>query len=708
MKLPNVEDIYPLYPMQQGMLFHSLDEIGTGVYFIQLGCRMQGGIDPVAFRRAWEQVVQRHAILRTAFVWQGVDQPMQVVRQQVDLPWCEEDWRDLSEAEQGEKWQRFLREDQRQGFDFHQAPLLRLALIRTGEHTHYFAWSTHHMLMDGWCSQILTGEVFALYQAYREGRQLELPRPPAYRDYIAWLQKQDEEKAENFWREELKGFTTPTRLGIEQDKSGELEDVTETYSKVSEQLSPELTGKLEELARNQRVTLNTILQGAWALLLSRYSGVGDVVFGAAVSGRSAEVPGIESMVGLFINTLPVRAQVNDSETVATYLKRLQVRQAQAREYEGTPVVKVLEWSDVRRGTPLFDTLVVFENYPVDEAIEQQVAEIANIDELRLLDLNNFPITLSASPGKKFLLKLTYSRRIFDRGTMEIMLGHLRTGLDEMAARPERQIGEISLLTHAERQQVLTAWNSTGRVDLARGKWLPELFEEQAERTPHAISVDHEGEVLTYSELNRRANQLAHYLRALGVGPEVRVGICLERSVDVLVAVIGVLKAGGAYVPLDPEYPAERIAYMLDDAQVPIVLVRESVRERLDSAAPFWTQVISMDGDRAVIGAACDSNPEKEIGPENLAYVIYTSGSTGKPKGVMVTHSGIPALAGMQSERMGITPHSRVLQFASLNFDASVSEIVMAITNGAALVMLDEESRVGPALGQILARQTSLM
>jgi amino acid adenylation domain-containing protein/non-ribosomal peptide synthase protein (TIGR01720 family) len=700
MKLANVEDIYPLYPMQQGMLFHSLDEVGTGIYFIQLACRMRGGMEPGAFRRAWEKVVQRHPILRTAFLWEGLKQPVQVVRQTVELPWHEEDWRGIGEAEQERRWLEFLRQDKRRGFDFQQAPLLRLAMIRISEESYYFAWSTHHMLMDGWCSQILTGEVFAYYQAYLEGRELELKRPTPYREYIQWLKKQNETKAEAFWRAELKGFTSPTRLGVEQERK--LLPEEDAYAKVIEHFSPELSDRLEEQARTLRVTMNTLVQGAWAVLLSRYSGENDVVFGAAVSGRSADVTGIEGMIGLFINSLAVRVSIDENETVGRFLKRLQAGQVQAREFEYTPLIKVMGWSEVKRGTPLFDTLVVFENYPVDEAMEQQVAETTKIDELHLLDLNNFPITLSAVAAKGVLIKISYSRRIFDESTIKTMLNRLQVILEEMAEDHNRSIGELSLVTPGEAYRLLQEWNSTAVP--VKGPSLPALFEEQVESTPDLVAVSHNGQQLTYRELNRRANQLAHHLRELGIEHEGKIGICMQRSTEMLIALLGILKAGGAYLPLDPAYPAERLAYMLEDAQAPVVLIQEQLREKVAAITGFWTQIISLDGDAGEIAAKSDLNPQIVITPENLAYVIYTSGSTGKPKGVMVTHAGIPSLAAAQSTAMGIQAGSRVLQFASLSFDASLSEIAMTLTRGATLVLVDEEERAGAALGERLLSQ----
>ena len=306
--LNKVEDVYPLSPMQQGMLFHSLLEREADIYFDQLACRIKGGIDAVAFRRAWEQVAERHAILRSCFVWEGVREPVQAVVRKPGFRWHEEDWSGCEAGERDQRWREFLAADRGRGFDLKKAPLMRFALVKAGDVEYYFAWSYHHILLDGWCHKLLLKEVSEIYAALKEGRPLQLPAPPKYRDYIAWLQKQNESKAEEFWRKELKGLAAPTRLGIEleNEKNGRAKD---GFAEASTDLCQVQTQQLTLLARDLRVTLNTIVQGAWAILLSRYSGEDHVSFGATVSGRGAAVPGIESMLGLFINTLPVHVEI---------------------------------------------------------------------------------------------------------------------------------------------------------------------------------------------------------------------------------------------------------------------------------------------------------------------------------------------------------------------------------------------------------------
>jgi amino acid adenylation domain-containing protein/non-ribosomal peptide synthase protein (TIGR01720 family) len=669
-----LEDIYPLTPMQLGLMFHSLYE-SSEVYFVQMGCHMHGEIDAGAFRRAWQELVRRHAILRTAFLWEGLETPVQAVWKNVDLPWREEDWRGLTSAEQKEKWQALLREDREQGFDFEQAPLLRLALIRTGRSSYYFAWSTHHMLLDGWSRQIVTREVFSLYQAYRRGETPEFAAAPKFRNYVSWLQRQDEQKAESFWREELKAFTAPTRFGLERE-GRELEDGQSGYGELFEHLGAELTEQLEEFARSHQITLNTVVQGAWALLLSRYSGQSDVLFGATVSGRLAEVPEIENMVGLFINTLPVRVQVNDSERAGTFLKSFQAHQARTREYESSPLVKVQAWSEVK-GASLFDSLVVFENYPADSALRREVGESIRIDEVQAIDLNNYPLTLIVIPGKELVFNFLYSRRIWDTVDAEKLLAHLRVVLAEVVRGADQPINRISLASPAERRQLLVEWNQT-QAGYPRGKCLHELFAEQAVRTPDAIAVHHKETKLSYRELDERSSELAAYLRGLGLSPDVRVGICLERGPDMVAAMLGIMKAGGAYIPIDPNYPVERIRYMLQDSQTPVLLTQQSLRGKLP---PYEGLAVMLDESWEKIRRESSNRMHRRPDGENLAYVIYTSGSTGNPKGVAIRHSSATVLVFWAQQVFSPQELSVVLASTSICFDLSVFEIFVPLSCG---------------------------
>lgn len=698
-KLPNVEDIYALSPMQQGMLFHSLHDPEAGMYCWQQGCQIDGGLDAQAFRRAWEEVVRRHAVLRTGFLWEGLSEPMQVVRKKADLLWREEDWRDLGEIDRNERWREFLQEDMKRGFDLKKPPLLRLALIRISDDSYYFSWSTHHIVLDGWCRQIVTEETFTIYEAYRAGRVPQLRPPSLYRDYIAWLQTQNQEKAEDFWGKELKGFSAPTRLGIERERK-ELREGEDENGVVLEHLGRELSGKLEEIARGNQVTLNTVMQGAWAVLLSRYSGEQDVVFGAIVSGRSGGSAAFEKTVGVFINALPVRVQMNREKTVALYLKHLQAKQAEARQYEYSSLLKVQQWSEVPRGTQLFQNIVVFENYPSDSATRKAVGGGAHVTLLPDAEINSYPLTLTVSMGATLSYSLSYHSRWFDGKCMKRLLGHLRAVLEGMAAGPQERVGGLSLLAESDREQVLAEWNQTDGA--YPQKCVQQLFQKQARRTPEALAVDYKGRRLTYAELDRRANQLGRYLRKLGVGAESRVGLCVERSLEMVIGLLGILKAGGAYVPLDPGYPSERLQFMVKDSGLQVLLSRGAFAEQCRA---FGATVARLDADWQEIAQESTDDFDAGIVPQNLAYVIYTSGSTGQPKGVLGLHCGVVNRLAWMQERFPFEDGEVCCQKTSISFVDSIAELLAPLLGGIKVVVISEKDAKDPReLIKVLAEQ----
>jgi amino acid adenylation domain-containing protein len=679
-----IETVYPLSPMQAGMLFHSLYAPESGVYFEQYSCTLHGDLDVLAFEQAWQRVVDRHTVLRTAFAWKSLDQMVQMVHQRVKLPLEQQDWRALSPPEQETHLKNFTQQERHRGFDLSRAPLMRLALLRTAEDAHYFVWSLHHALVDGWSLPLLMKEAFAFYEAFRQGQDLHLEPPHAYRDYITWLQRQDLAKAEIFWKQALAGFTAPTPLIVDRPLKN-LAGQEERYEELEIRLPVETTATLQSLARRHHLTLSTLVQGAWAILLSRYSGERDVAFGATVSGRPAELPDVETMAGLFINTLPVRVQVPSDVPVVEWLQEFQAQLAEMRQYEYSSLVQIQDWSEVPKGTPLFESILVFENYPVDASPWEQDGSL-RIENVRSIEQTNYPLTAISGPGETLPLKMSYDQRRFDADTIRRMLDHLATLLGGLASNPESCIASLPMLTHAERQQLLVAWNTTDMAYPA-SRCAHELFEAQANRTPGAIAVSFGKELYTYSELNRRANQLAHYLRRRGVGPETMVGLHVERSLEMVIGFLGILKAGAAYLPLDPTYPPERLAFMLEDAQVPILLTRQHVLEHLpDPLLPTPYSLILLDTDWETIAQESEENPRSGATLENTIYVIYTSGSTGRPKGVMVPHRALVNHAMAMIEAFGLGQSDRLLQFLSLSFDASAEEFFPTLLSGATLVV----------------------
>ncbi len=699
MHLDNVAEFYPLSPMQQGILFHCLYDPQSVLYFGQLSYTFSGDFDQPAFIQAWQKVVERHTILRTFFVWEKLKEPVQVVQQHVDVPVTLLDWQDLTAAEQQERLNDFMRADREHGFEFSKAPLMRLTLIQLGADVYRFIWSHHHLLVDGWSVPILLGEVFAYYEALRRGEELQLEPGRPYRDYISWLRRQDLSKAETFWREYLKGLTAPTPLGLPHAVANIAD---QKCGDESISLSTETTGTLQALARRHQLTLNTLVQGAWSILLSRLSGESDVLYGATVAGRPATVPGSEKMIGIFINTLPVRVKVNPAESTINWLKQLQQQQAELRQYEYSPLVQVHGWSEIPRDQKLFESILIFENYPVSRTSGNQRRSL-KISQGGFYERTNYPLTVVAGLGSTLELKVLYDNRRFEAAAVKRLLGHLQTLLEEMAAGVERPLSSLSLLTQAERERLLSL--STGdESPLPLYACAHHLFESQAARTPDAPAIVYGSEVITYAELNRRANVLAHHLRQLGVTVESLVGVCLERSVEMVVAALGVLKAGGAYVPLDPAYPKDRLAYMLAEAQAHLVITTSRTQPHLPET---YTQTLCLDSDWQKNEDVTD--PSVAVSPDNLAYLVFTSGSTGKPKGVLLAHRGLVNLAFAQGRAFGVTTHSRVLQFSSYSFDASVSEIFVSLLGGAALCLAPADAlRPGPDLLNLMRQQEITM
>ncbi|HET6346760.1 MAG TPA: condensation domain-containing protein, partial [Myxococcota bacterium] len=412
------------------------------------------------------------------------------------------------------------------------------------EDAYQLVWTHHHILLDGWCTGLVLKELFAFYEAFRRGETPRLEHSRPYREYIAWLRQQDAGHAEKFWRGALQGFTAPTRLGVEPRDGSEVPGAGE-IGEESLCLSRASTQALEVLARQQQVTLNTVLQGAWALLLSRYSLEDDVVFGTTVSGRPAELTGVTSMLGLFINTLPVRVRVRPQQRTAEYLKALQEQQVEARQYEYSALVDIHGWSEVPRDTPLFESLLVFENYPVNESLRSQDGQTLSISALRHYDRTNYPLTVVALPGAELKVDFVYERRRFDAGRVGDIARHLGHLLEGMAANPEVPLLDLSMLGEEERHRLLVKWNDTA-VEYPAGQLVHELFSEQARLRPGAVAVALADRSLTYGEVEARSNRLAHHLRSLGVGPEVLVGVCAEWTLERVVGIVAVLKAGGAY------------------------------------------------------------------------------------------------------------------------------------------------------------------
>ncbi|ROM69346.1 non-ribosomal peptide synthetase [Pseudomonas brassicacearum] len=665
-----IDDIYPLSPMQQGMLFHSLLGQGSGDYINQMRLDVDG-IDPQRFRAAWQAVVDAHDILRSGFFWQGdLAQPVQIVQRQAEVPFRVLDWSGRTDIDGA--LQTLADAERAQGVDLTRAPLMRLVLVRTATDRHHLIYTNHHILMDGWSSAQLLGEVLQHY------RGDSVARPAGrYRDYIAWLQRQDEATSEAFWTPALQRLETPTRLA---DVVAKPAQALAGYGDHVQVLDEALTQRLEAFARASKVTVNTLVQAAWLLLLQRYTGRDTVAFGATVAGRPADLPGIEQQIGLFINTLPVIASPRAEQSLDSWLQAVQGQNLALREFEHTALLDIQRWAG-QGGETLFDSLLVFENYPIAQALEQGAPDGLRFGPVATQEQTNYPLTLLVGLDRQLSVHMSYQRASFEPATVARLAAHLAQLLGQMTAHGERCLGELSMLEFDEHQRLTHDWNPVD-APFERALCIHQLIARQVEATPDALAVTFANTRLSYGELDGQANRLAHRLIALGVGPEVRVGVAMPRSEQLLIALLAVLKAGGAYVPLDPDYPAERVAYMLDDSRARVLLTEHAVAATLTVAAE--TAVLRLD--QLDLAQYPSSAPHTQVTPDNLAYVIYTSGSTGQPKGVAIAHRNVLALIDWSKSVYSRDDIQGVLASTSVCFDLSVWELFVTLANGGSLII----------------------
>ncbi|EFE66254.1 amino acid adenylation domain-containing protein [Streptomyces viridosporus] len=707
MTKPAIEDVLPLSPLQEGLLFHALlDEQEMDVYTVQLVLELTGLVDTERMTAAVAALVARHTSLRAGFRHEGLERPVQVIRSRVRPPYREVDLGGLPEEERPAALERVLADDRARRFDLNRPPLVRFTLVRLGEREHRLVVSNHHILLDGWSTPLLVGELFTLYRQH--GDPSGMPHVTPYRDYLAWVAKQDRAQSEQAWRDVLGDVCEPTLLAPGDPSRRPVRPRHHTLD-----LSEEFTSALAARTRGSALTLNTVLQGVWGLLLSRLTGRDDVVFGGTVSGRPPELPGVEHMIGLFINTLPVRVTLDPTESLAGFLARLQKQQSGLMNHQQLSLTEVQSLSGWQEGVgELFDTLTVTENYPVDPSA-LAAEDPGDPDELRVTglvgeDANHYPMSLAAVPGPRLHLRLSYRPDLFSDETVRLMGGRLEALLRAVVEDPEQAVGRLDVLSPQEHRRLVETWSRGG--DGPRARTFPELFEEQVRSTPDADAVVAPGVRLGYSELNERANRLARLLVARGAGPERIVALLLPRSVDIVVAQLAVLKSGAAYLPVDPSYPAERIAFMLDDA-APVLAVTASGVALPQGVPPAGLPVLRLD-DPAVAGELAalpahdlaDSDRATALLPGHPAYVIHTSGSTGRPKGVLVQHTGLAAFSAAVAEGFAVDGTARVLQFASPSFDASVLELCSALPAGAALVVPPPGPLGDEALAEVLREQ----
>jgi natural product biosynthesis luciferase-like monooxygenase protein len=700
--VPGRKERYPLSPVQAGMLFNRLAGPQSGVDIEQMIGGLPEELDVAALEEAWRVVVARHAALRTSFAWGGLEAPEQLVAPTVDVPFVVHDWRDADRAEQDRRREELLVEDRRRGFDLAQPPLLRLALLRRGDADYELVWTFFHGVLDGGSFVAIVNEVFAVYEALRRGETplAPTPLPVPYRAHIDWLQGELAAKAEAaraFWHARLEGFAAPNLL------TSPAAGAPAGHGERAFRLSRAETDRLREVGKAQDLTLNTFVQGAWALVVAASTGDDDIVFGATRACRRTSVPGAEGIAGLFINTLPLRLTIDAAAPATEWLRGVRDRHREMRAFEHTPLADVVAASDLGNDQALFESIIVFNDHLMEAVMRAQGGAWAR-RTFRWIEQTNFPITLFGYAEDELLLKLSYDRARLADDAAARLAERLEAVLKALAARPEVALGELPTLAHSERALVVDRWNDT-RVDLDGGGLVHELIEARAAATPDATAVIYRGARLTYRQLDERADALARTLQARGVGPDTLVGLFIDRSLEMVVGLLGILKAGGAYVPLDPEYPTDRIAMMLEDAKAPVIVTRQALRSSLPPRA--GAEIVLLD-----LGAAEPTEPltrtapsaprarfARAVGPANLAYVIFTSGSTGRPKGVMIEHrnvinffAGMDARIGARSNGAGVGAPGVWLAVTSISFDISVLELLWTLARGFEVVVHGDEHR----------------
>jgi amino acid adenylation domain-containing protein/non-ribosomal peptide synthase protein (TIGR01720 family) len=674
-----IADIYPVSPLQQGVLFQALYAADSSVHMSTFGWRIKGPLDVDAFERAWNYAAERHDILRTAFTGLELTTPLQVVLHRAKVPFKRLDWRELSVAEQDLRYNEAFDADRVQPFDFTRPPLMRITLVRVGKEDFRLLWTFHLLVFDGWSMSTLSREVMATYEVMRIGGMPTFKPAAQYRDFVSWLRKQDSAATEEYWRQTLVGFNAPTAMGIDERSALFHNNIARDHW---HNLDVDLES-IKSFARLHKITISTLAQGLWALLLSRYSGANDVVFGVTLSGRPADLPGIEAAVGPYISSLPMRLQVYDEMPVVEWLQSVHKRQLELLKVQHSSLARVQKYSDVPAGTPLFESNFIFENYPTEADSSQDQKPHLTVYTESLIEHSGIPLSLTFIVDLVLKLRLTFDTSRFRLEAIERLTGHLQTLLKAVLAEPRTRISRLSALSSAERNKLLIEWNDTA-AEYPKADRIFSAFVRQAKLRSFAVALEHEDVKLTYGELNVRANRLAHALIDVGVGRGTIVGLSIERSPQMVVGLLAILKAGAAYVPIDPAYPHDRIRYMLEECKPHIVLTQIKLKPLFQE---MEIRLLCLDQQWSNIEQYSDDDPVLDA-PDNteLAYIVFTSGSSGRPKGVMGGHRGVVNYLGFIARRCDLTADDVVLNISSISFDASIRDIFGTLSVGAKLVI----------------------
>ncbi|MCW8930409.1 MAG: amino acid adenylation domain-containing protein, partial [Gammaproteobacteria bacterium] len=696
--IPTMTDIYPLSPLQEGMLFHSLYQQSEEVYIEQMQMSLRGDLNIDAFEQAWNQVIKNHTILRTGFFSQKGLSPLQVVLNESHCPVIMTDVKHWSESDINQ----FFENDRKQGFDLNTPPLMRLNLLRHKSEHYTFVWTSHHILADGWSFPLIIQEVMENYellvsQKMMPGQSLAIQENSVdeYKHFIHYLKKQDSVAEAQYWKHYLNDISGATELPFASHHYDSKN--TGRNKLLALELSQTKTRKLNDLTQQYRITINTLIQGLWAILLSKYSGETDILYGMTVSGRPSEIPGVEQKVGLYINSLPIKIQVKPEQSIGDWFFDIQQQQIEHQKYHHSGLNDIQAWTDIP-AEQLFNQLFVFENYPVSDAISENKLSL-NISDVTLVEKTNYPLTITTSVTERLKVEFGFNTNVYpDTAVIETIAEHFDILINsilnaEFECTHDVKVHELNWFSENEKHQVITQWNQTQH-DYHDQACLHQMIEQHAQKTPDATAVVYDDlqnkQSLTFTQLNTQANQLAHYLIEQGIKTGDFVGLCFERHVDLVVAIAAILKAGAAYIPMDPEYPESRLKHILDDSQARFVLTHSSLQSKLND---FDVEVVSLDVKKELLVTYPVNNIDFDCSPEQAAYMIYTSGSTGLPKGVLCHHRGVMNLLSNFHRIQAFEAGEQHTLWTSISFDVSVYEFFSALTTGGTIHLLPESIRL---------------
>ena len=674
-----VMDIYSMTPMQEGMLFFSMMNKTSHAYTEQISYRLKGSLNVGLVKESLNKLIERHDVLRTAFVYRELDRPVQVVLKERKVNFHFEDLRvNLSEEEKEHHVFAYQEKDKASSFDLERDTLFRVAVLQLTDNDFEIVWSFHHIIMDGWSIGMIIFEFNEFYNSFEDNRSPQLPARKPYKNYIKWLEKKDKIEAGNYWNQYLKGYEQLSTLSLQNisRKSG--------YYKKEEitlRLNDRVTQKLKAVSEKWGVTLNTVIQALWGVMLAKYNGVNDVVFGAVVSGRPSEIEGVESITGLFINTIPVRVSYDKGEKFADIIKRLHYNSVQSIPYQYHPLASIQSSSLLKQN--LLDHIIVFENYLLAEQIEERKGSaMFEISKVSIFEQTNYDLNLIVKPGLSLSFRFDFNTAVYETGFVIKISKQLEHLINQILDKEDATAGSLQLLLNEERDEILKMFNNSAKA-YSKHRTIAELFEEQVTKAPQAIAIITEERLISYQELNEESNQLAHYLRhKYKIQSNDLIGIMAERSERMIIAILAIVKSGAAYVPIDPAYPRDRIDYMVNDSGVKALLI---ATEELPQT-PLKSGIILKEIADEV---TCQSleNPETINLPEDLVYVIYTSGSTGTPKGVMVKLHPFVNLLEWYIETLDIKATDVNLLVAPISFDLAQKSFFSPLITGGALCLL---------------------